>query len=145
MRALFDRFQHVIRLNLFGHTHIEEFSVVRAIDDKKPVGVIHISSSFTTHIDQNPTFRVVTVDAETKLPLKIETYRLDLEKANKNDLYAKFELSHEFAKEYNITDLSPESTLKLAYKIKDDEETAKQYEINKWSRGKVSKIAAVNK
>ena len=136
MRALYDRYQHVIRLNLFGHTHIEEFSVIRSIEDKKPIGVIHISPSFTPHINVNPSFRVVTLDSKTKLPLKIETYRMDLEKANRNDTYAKFDLLHEFAQEYNLTDLSPASALQLASKINDDESTAIQYKANKHARGK---------
>ena len=145
MRALFDRFQHVIRLNLFGHTHIEEFSVVRAIDDKKPVGVIHISPSFTPHTDINPSLRVVTVDAETKLPIKLETYSMNLEKANLDDAYARFDLLHEFALEYNITDLSPASAMHLADKINTDEATAKQYEANKFALGRGAKQAIKSK
>ena len=86
----------------------------------------------------NPSFRVVTLDAQTKLPIKLDTYTLDLEKANQDDKYAKFELFHEFTQEYSITDLSPASVMELADKINNDEETAKKYEINKFAHGKGS-------
>ena len=138
LRALYDRFQHIIRLSLFGHTHYEEFEVVRAIEDNKPIATLHISSSFTPYKNQNPSFRVITLDVETKLPIKIETYTMDLVKANSDDEYAKFFFNHEFAQEYGLSDLSPNSSLDLANKIRNDENTAVKYKVNMLAHGKGS-------
>ena len=138
LRALYDRYQHIIRLSLFGHTHFEEFHVVRAIEDNKPIGTMHVSSSFTPWQNQNPSIRVITLDAETKLPIKIETRTLDLIKANANDTFAKFLPDHEFAHTYELPDLSPTSTLNLANKIKLDEATAIKYKVNMLAHGKGS-------
>lgn len=130
MRAIYDRFQHVIRLSLFGHTHMEEFEVIRSMTDKKPVGVNHISPSLTTFTNQNPSFRAITLDVVTKLPVKIETYTFDLQKANKDDSYAKFFFSHEFAVEYGLPDLSPASLFDLTQDFKSDEYLALKYKSN---------------
>lgn len=138
LRILYDRYQHIIRLNLFGHIHYEEFEVIRGIEDNKPIGSIHITSSFTPHTDQNPSIRAITLDVATKLPVKIETYTMDLVKANQDDEYAKFFLNHEFAQEYNLPDLSPNSLLYLSMTIKVNEEIAKKYRINMLAGGRGS-------
>jgi len=131
MRALQDRFQHIIRLNLFGHTHYEEFEVHRSIKDNKPIGVSHVTPSVTTHMYQNPSLRVIELDAETKLPVEINTYTLFLDKANENDRNAKFVLDHELSEHYGVKDLSPSSMLNISEKIKDDEELGIKYMINR--------------
>jgi len=138
LRALHDRFQHIIRLNLFGHTHYEEFEVIRAVEDDKPIGTNHITSSFTPHQNQNPAIRAITLDVKTKLPIKIETYTMDLVAANKNDEDAKFKLSHEISEEYEIPDLSPTSMLYLSSRIKVDDSLASKYMINMLAHGKGS-------
>lgn len=135
LRSLFDRFQHIIRLNLFGHTHQEEFEVIRAFEDGKPIGVNHLAASMTTFTGMNPSFRVITLDAETMLPLKMETHALNIGKANEDDAEAVFKLDHEMVEEYGMEDLSPHSFLKLADSFKYDEEQAIKYHMNMFSSG----------
>ena len=135
LRALYDRYQHIIRLSLFGHTHYEEFHVVRGVFDNKPIGTMHVSPSYTPWTNQNPSFRVITLDVETKLPIKIVTRTLDLIKANADDKDAKFFPDHEFAEAYDLPDLSPSSTLELANKINTDEQTAIKYKVNMLAHG----------
>ena len=144
LRALYDRYQHIIRLSLFGHTHYEEFHVVRSIVDNKPIGTMHVSPSFTPWQNQNPSIRVITLDAETKLPIKIETRTLDLSKANSDDNFAKFLLDHEFAQEYGIQNLSPSSVSELADRINTDEETAIKYKANMFANGKGAEEVKAN-
>ena len=134
LRVLFDRFQHVIRLNLFGHTHMEEIEVVRAMEDNKAVGVNYLTSSFTTFTDTNPSLRVITLDVETKLPVKISTYTVDLKKANQDDEYAKFMFNHEMTEDYGLLNLSPSSILNLTQSFATNEESAKKYIANKSAR-----------
>ena len=134
IKALFDRFQHILRLNLFGHTHAEEFEVIRAVKDGKPIGVNHLGPSFTTFTGRNPSFRVITLDVKTKLPIKVATYSVDLKNANLDDDFAKFVLSHELTEEYNLEDLSPNSIFNLTSRMMSDEQLASKYLQNKSSR-----------
>jgi len=131
MRALHDRFQHIIRLNLFGHTHYEEFEVHRGISDDLPIGTNHVSPSITTFVDQNPSFRVIILDEETLLPIEIQTYTMYLDKANKNDKDAKFVLDHEYTKQFGLKDLSPSSMLILSNKLRNYDDHATNYMINR--------------
>jgi len=127
IQVLNERYQHIIRLNIYGHTHHEEMEVVRGYYDNKPIGVNFVSSSFTSFRGNNPAFRVIKLDVETKLPLKVETYVFDLEKANKDDKYARFEKSHELTEEYGLKDLRPSEILKLADELNKNEDLALKY------------------
>lgn len=135
MKLLYDRFQHIIRLSLFGHTHYEEFEVVRSFEDNKPIGVNHATSSVTTFVGNNPSFRAITIDVETKLPIRIETYTVNLAKANQDDEYAKFMFHHELTHEYGLQDLSPSSFLNLSHQFVTTPGLADLYLINKSARG----------
>jgi sphingomyelin phosphodiesterase len=135
LRVLFDRFQHIIRLNLFGHTHSEEFEVVRSYGDNKPIGVNHLTSSMTTSHNRNPSFRVITLDAETKLPLKIETFSMDIEEANKDDEKAVFTKHHELKEDFAMKNLSPNSFLDLTDKFRTDKKTCIKYKSNMYAGG----------
>ena len=48
MKALQERFQHVIRMSLYGHIHGESFGVARSFSDAKAVGVNVWTGSLTT-------------------------------------------------------------------------------------------------
>lgn len=139
LRALADRFQHVIRLNLFGHTHNEEIEVIRSVEDGKPIGVNQVAPAFTTFTGRNPSFRAITLDVKTKLPVKIETYTFELSKANQDDAYAKFVFNHEMSEDYGMPDLSPQSFLDLTTKLRDDEQLAIKYLKNMSASGRNSK------
>mmetsp|Transcript_12579 Transcript_12579/g.11112 ORF Transcript_12579/g.11112 Transcript_12579/m.11112 type:complete len:446 (+) Transcript_12579:480-1817(+) len=138
IKVLHDRFQHIIRLNLFGHTHFEEFEVVRSYFENKPIGTSHVTSSFTTFLNQNPSIRAITLDVATKLPVKIETYTVDLVKANNDDDFAEFFLAHEFAEEYGVKDLSPNSMLEISNSFLEDETQAIKYKVNMLAGGRGS-------
>lgn len=128
---------------MYGHTHMEELEVVRAYEDSKPIGVNIITSSFTSYTGHNPTFRVITLDVKTKLPLKVETYTFDLEKANKEENYEKgFIPTHELAEEYDMKDLRPSEFLKFTDRLLVDERLATKYMINTHSNGPKAKAYA---
>lgn len=79
-----DRFTHVIRGQFFGHSHNDEFEVVRSYKDNSPVGTVYIAPSFTTFTDHHPSFRIFEIDSETNVPVNYYQYRLDLDKWNKD-------------------------------------------------------------
>ena len=68
--SLVERYQHVIRGMYYGHTHYQEFSVVRGINDFKPIMVNYIDGSATTFTNLNPSFVVYDVDRATMLPIE---------------------------------------------------------------------------
>ena len=77
-----DRYQNVVRLNFFGHVHVEQQNVVRSYSERQPVGVQFWSGAITTWTHSHPCFRRFIVDAETFLPLRVETYIFNVTTAN---------------------------------------------------------------
>ena len=112
-RVLMDRYQHIVRLSFFGHMHEEQYNSIRSWDSNKIIGTIFWSGAVTTYTTSYPSFRRFILDAETMLPVKVETYRLDP--------YLKdpeFVLDHELGEYYRLPDLSPESFKALSIKLK---------------------------
>ena len=106
-RALSDRYQHVIRFGLYGHTHNEAFKVTKDIRTNKNVGLSFVGGSLTSYTDKNPGFTVIEVDEELMIPLNFKTYYFNLTQANNGD--PKWELYHDFKQEYDIPSVSPDS------------------------------------
>lgn len=82
LRAILERYQHIIRFSLAGHTHNEEFEVIRSMTDNKNIGLNFIAGSLTTYTGFNPSFTLITLDAEYMVPLNFETYYYNLTEAN---------------------------------------------------------------
>lgn len=71
-------------MNIFGHTHADQFKIVRAHDQKAtPIGVMTICGGITTW-GGNPSVCVYEVDEETMLPVGRYTYAFDMDTANEN-------------------------------------------------------------
>lgn len=68
-RALMERYQHIVRFSLSGHTHSESFSIIKGINDNKNIGINYVAGSVTTFTDDNPGFTVLELDAEYLVPL----------------------------------------------------------------------------
>lgn len=81
-RAIIDRFQNIIRGQYYGHTHNDEFEVVRSYADDSAVGIAFIAPSFTTYPELNPSYRIFEVDTTTNFPVNYYQYRLNLSEAN---------------------------------------------------------------
>ena len=82
LRGLMDRYQHIIRFSLFGHTHLESFNVVKSIDKDKNIGLNLIAGSLTPFYNNNPSFTLIEIDEQYLLPLNVKTYYLDITKSN---------------------------------------------------------------
>lgn len=78
-----ERYQHIVRMNLFGHFHTDEFRVMSSFSNpNRPVGTLTACGSITTWGKLNPSFCVYEVDKETMLIVNRKTYAFDLNKAN---------------------------------------------------------------
>jgi sphingomyelin phosphodiesterase acid-like 3 len=144
-KALMERFQHVVRFSSFGHTHDESFFVdlefnktSSAAENKKAVSWGMVHGSVTTFEGRNPSFTVVHWDKNTMVPVNVETYFLNITKANalKDGEEPKWELHHDFINEYELKDLSPSSMQDLSERLYKDTkgDLIAKYERN-WNRG----------
>ena len=115
-RALMDRYQNVIRLQFFGHVHSERHNTIRAINTDNPVGINFWSGALTTYTAGYPSFRRFVVDAATMLPIRVETYRMDVEADE-----PEFVFDHDVAEKYGMKDYSPASFDDLSNRMLVDE------------------------
>jgi len=70
---------------MYGHIHAEQYQVQRGIVLEEPIGMNFIVGSATTFGHKPPSFNVVYLHPDTLLPIEYETYRFDLDHANKFD------------------------------------------------------------
>jgi hypothetical protein len=125
-RAILERYQHIIRLNILGHTHLDFFKVVSSyMRPYNQVGVLGICGSVTSWTG-NPSFCVYEVDQVTLLPLKRTTYAFDLERANKEGAITWVTYT-DYLNDYALEDLSPGNFEKLAEEIRESPNIASNY------------------
>jgi hypothetical protein len=122
-QAISDRFQNVIRFSLFGHVHKEMHNVIKS-QSGKSIGINIWTGATTPYSDlpAYPNFRRIIVDAETMLPIKLESWAIDIEQEN-----PEFYLHHEFTEYYGMKDLSPESFDWLSMQFLENEQMAVKY------------------
>lgn len=75
--------------------------------------------------DKNPSFMVVKMDAETLLPVDIDSYSLDLAEANQNG-QPTWKKAFSYREALELKDLSPQSFYDLAADIYTNDDTAKR-------------------
>jgi hypothetical protein len=62
-KALFERYQHIIRFSLYGHDHNEWIQLYTPVKNpRRRIGVSMLSGSATTHLKMNPSFNLITMD-----------------------------------------------------------------------------------
>ena len=123
IRGLMERYQHVVRFGIFGHTHDESFNVIKSFEGEKNIGLNFIAGSLTPYTNKNPSFTVIEVDEEFMIPVNFETYYFNLTKANSGE-QTTWEIFHDFKEHYEIETVSPDNLNNLALKILKDEKVA---------------------
>jgi hypothetical protein len=110
-QALMDRYQHIVRFGMYGHSHDEKFFLTRSVNvngnftESKPISFNSILSPTTTYTGKNPSFSVLEIDEETMLPVNITTYYFNVTKGNLG--HPEWEVYHNILEAYQIEDLSP--------------------------------------
>lgn len=134
-RALMERYQHIVRFGMQGHTHTEFFEVTQSMSNPgRPVLLNSIGGSVTTYLDKNPSFMTVEFDAKTMLPVNMHTYTFDLDLANQEGNSPEWFRQHDYLSEYGLKDLSPSSMLDLSKRFLEDEQLAKDFYWNEFRR-----------
>lgn len=87
--------------------------------DKKPLAVNFVAGSATTYVHINPSFLTLEIDYEYLLPVKAKTYMLNITKANSENK-ATWEVGIDYLKDYNMSDLSPNSFNKWSEQVRDN-------------------------
>jgi len=122
-----ERFQGTVRFNAFAHTHDSEFFITRSRgEEHSPIGLNFIASSATTMEQRNPGFTLYKLDREEMLPIQLEQYWLDIERAN-SEGHPTWELMYKFTEQYDLPDMSPNSLMDLALSIYDNSTVAENY------------------
>lgn len=96
--------------------------MIKSYIGNKSVGLNFWSGAVTTWSEAYPSFRRFILDAETMLPLKAETWRLDVLAEDPD-----FVLDHEMTSYYGMPDLSPASFDALSERLLADETLAVKY------------------
>ena len=130
-RGLLDRYQNIIRMSLYGHTHQEDIQVVQSITDNKNIGFNYIGGSMTTIGWKNPSFNVIEFDAEYMIPINIKSYSFDLATANLPGGSPTWGLLHDYTTFYSLPDMRPDNLFVMASNILNVEANAIAYLWNK--------------
>ncbi|XP_019855309.1 PREDICTED: sphingomyelin phosphodiesterase-like isoform X3 [Amphimedon queenslandica] len=113
------RFESTIAGQFFGHCHEDRFHLMvdfEANTPPRPYGILYLGPSVTTYTEQNPGYRIYTVDGNyngsSRQVLDHDTYILNITDAN---LTNKPKWIHEYSAKdaYNMTNLTPDSWLSL--------------------------------
>ena len=106
LRALFDRFDYIIRGYFSGHTHKDDIAPVRRYFEPRPIiNMNFIAPSLSTFDGGFPSFRMFYLDSNTKNVIDYDQYRLNITDANLKGT-ANWYLSHKATQLFNVTDLT---------------------------------------
>lgn len=104
------QYQHIVRATFTGHTSEEGVALTQAFYAQNPVniGLNFVTGSLSPYTGGNPSFAVIEFDADHYIPVSYKTYGIDMSQTNTQN-QAQWSLIHDYATEYNLVDLSPDS------------------------------------
>lgn len=132
-KALVERYQHVVRMQFYGHSHDERWHMNRGFNDGHPIGIQFGSASLGTRGGKNPGFRIFELDAETFLPVQITRYAMDLRQSNEEGkpIWSKM---YDTTEEYELEGFSPSQILEFTESWNENVDMVKKYKINQDGR-----------
>eukprot|EP01133_Synstelium_polycarpum_P013615 gene13615-16022_t len=103
-----DRYEDTIVSIFYGHTHHDSIGLYHAVDGSgRPTAVAYVAPSVTTFTDQNPSYRIYTIDEESKYIVESSTYHADVSLANKVGT-PQWVLEYNASSTYALTTMFPE-------------------------------------
>lgn len=99
-------------------------NTIRALESDRAIGINLWTGAMTPYSDYPafPCFRRLILDAQTMLPIKVETWAIDITQDD-----PVFEFHHELTEYYGMPDLSPSSFDALSERFLNDEVLAVKY------------------
>ena len=108
LRAIFDRFDYIIRGYFSGHNHLDDIAPVKRYFEPRPIiNINYIAPSLTPNEEDGifPSFRQYYIDSSTMQVIDYEQYRLNLTDANLKGV-DNWYLSYTASELFNVTDLT---------------------------------------
>ncbi|XP_071093406.1 sphingomyelin phosphodiesterase-like [Haliotis cracherodii] len=132
------RYESTIVGQFNGHTHTDEFRVYYDVGNlTRPVNVAYVAGSVTPYSNNNPNYRIYTMDGfyanSSFAILDYEDYVFDLRK-NNNGSSASWDLEYSPLTEYGMKGSYPSDWNNLIYRMKDDDDLFNKFNTHK-SRG----------
>jgi len=129
---LIERYQNIIRGQFFGHTHNDEFKIIKDYyTHKNSTGIILTAPSLTTYYKfnsrysfLNPSFRVYNIEKDSFYLKDYLQYRLNITKANMQpDIDPQWEIAYNSSQAFGVTHLYDYTRFDLAIaKITNDKD-----------------------
>ena len=116
---LIDRYTNIIRGIFSGHTHEDDFQLIKSRIGNEISAVVHINPALTTYHDLNPSFRLYEMDAETFTLLDYVQYRLYIEEANRNRV-PEWKKAYRFTELYQVPNLDYNNFQVIVDRINND-------------------------
>ena len=107
--TLMERYQHIVRTSMAGHTHDQYFSLINSTTNlDKWIHFTQIGPSVTTNQYENPAYALLDVDEETMLVTNIRIFAMDVEDANATGVPQWLPLI-DYVQDYEMGHLSPDT------------------------------------
>ena len=127
--SIVDRYENTLVTMVTGHKHTDSFEVFRDISTGKRATLVNfVSPSVTTFQNLNPTFRIFEVDEQTNQLYNVETYFLDIRKANQQNI-SRFVKEYDFLSEYEMKSVLPDAFLDLSRRIEASPDLMSKYQL----------------
>ena len=108
LRAIFDRFDYIIRGYFSGHNHLDDVAPVKRYFEPRPIiNINYIAPSLTANLGDGifPSFRQYYIDSDTKQIIDYDQYRFNLTDANLKG-NVNWYLSYTASELFNVSDLT---------------------------------------
>ncbi|CAF0818783.1 unnamed protein product [Brachionus calyciflorus] len=128
---IINRYNNLIKGQFFGHKHFDSFEMFYDLKDlKKPTSIAYITGSVSTYSNQNPSYRIFTIDQEESFKiLDYDTYYMNLSDANRDDgnNYPKWIKEYSAKEDLNLNDLTPLDYQDLIMRLENDEKLFEKF------------------
>ncbi|KAK8801910.1 hypothetical protein WA158_006305 [Blastocystis sp. Blastoise] len=146
---LMAEYKDVVRATFSGHTHVDEFYVVRDVhnEEKTPLSVNFVTAALEGYGGNNPGAKLYTYDDETKDITNFVSWEGDFNRMNKEN---KFYWTPYFnaLDAMKLKDLSPVSVIEWANRMFDDDELFQDYmthyHVGRYERGSCKDSCKIN-
>jgi sphingomyelin phosphodiesterase len=124
---IMERYEDTILAQYYGHTHRDEFRILYSLyKQPKPVSIAFIGPSMTPYTENNPAYRVYSMDSNGYLN-DYTTFYFNLSEANSQMTPPKWKLGYQAKSTFKLFDLGPDSWHNFITRLEQDENLFQSY------------------
>lgn len=143
-KALIDRFSHIIKAQMFGHSHDDELRLISTFfNETETSSIAFIAPSATTYTDHHPSYRTYYYNTTSLEYVDYDQMRLNITKANSNtEKVPEWELAYKFSNLYKTIASDKTGIYNKVMTLGEDTEFTKEvlFQHDAWKETKKSKI-----